>query len=418
MRILILTQFFDPEPASIPGMPFASWLAHRGHEVEVVTGFPNYPGGHFYPGHDIALWRRQSIDGVRVNRVLLYPSHDRSGIRRVANYGSFALSAATLGTLLSRQADAVYVYHPPATVGLPALLWRHIRRMPFVYHVQDLWPESVVESGMVGSNGTKRLIETALAWWCSQIYRGASRIAVLSPGFKRILIERGVPAEKVEVVPNWVEETLFEPMERDAVLARQLGMEGRFNLVYSGNVGHYQGLDKAVRAAARLRHLKDFQFVIVGTGLAEQSLLGLVNELGVGNVRFVGRRPYTEMGKITALADALLVSLEDRPFFASTIPGKTQVSLACGRPVVMAVRGDAADLVTSAEAGVTATPGDEVSIAAAIERLYSLPRAELEAMGARGRHYYVNSLSLNQGAGHLEALLHAAAQEASSRRGT
>jgi colanic acid biosynthesis glycosyl transferase WcaI len=411
MHILILTQFFDPEPASIPGMPFASWLRRRGHEVEVVTGFPNYPGDHFYPGHRPALWHREDIDGVRVNRVPLYPSHDRSAIGRVANYGSFALSAATLGTMMSRRADAVYVYHPPATVGLPALLWKQMRRMPFVYHVQDLWPESVVESGMV-SQRAQRVVERVLTWWCAQVYRGASRIAVLSPGFKRILAERGVPVEKIEVVPNWADESLFEPMERDAELAQELGMAGRFNVVYSGNVGHFQGLDTAIRAAARLRHLKHFQLVVIGTGQAEQDLRRLAAERGLDNVRFLGRRHYTEMGQLTALADVLLVSLQDRPFFAATIPGKTQVSLACGRPVLMAVRGDAADLVSNAGAGITATPGDEAGLAAAIERLYSLPREELDAMGARGRQFYVSELSLDRGARRLEAMLDSAAREA------
>jgi len=382
----------------------------------VVTGFPNYPGGHFYPGHRPTLWHRESVDGVRVNRVPLYPSHDRSAIGRVANYGSFALSAATLGTLMSRRADAVYVYHPPATIGFPALLWKYARQMPFVYHVQDLWPESVVESGMVGSERAQRAVERVLTWWCTQVYRGASRIAVLSPGFKRILVERGVPAEKIEVVPNWVDEALFEPMERDPGLAEELGMAGRFNVVYSGNVGHFQGLDTAIRAAARLQHLKRYQLVVIGTGQAEQDLRKLADDLRLDNVRFLGRRPYGEMARITALADALLVSLQDRPFFAATIPGKTQVSLACGRPVLMAVRGDAADLVNTAGAGITSTPGDEVGLAAAIGCLYSLPKDELDAMGARGRQYYVNALSLDRGAQRLEELLEAAAREAQRRR--
>ena len=272
--------------------------------MEVVTGFPNYPGGRFYPGHEPeALWRREVIDGMRVNRVLLYPSHDTSALRRVANYASFALSASTLGTALSRKADACYVYHPPATVGLPALLWKHARQIPFVYHVQDLWPESVVESGMVGNARTQRAVERTLSWWCSQLYRGASRIAVLSPGFKRILIERGVPEDKIEVVPNWAEEEIFRPEPPNDALAQELGMDGRFNLVFSGNMGHFQGLESAIRAAAKLRHLERFQLVFVGSGQAEPDLKRLAAELGLENVRFLGRHPFAEMGHITALAE-------------------------------------------------------------------------------------------------------------------
>jgi glycosyltransferase involved in cell wall biosynthesis len=411
VRILLLTQFFDPEPASIPGMPLARWLHQRGHEVEVVTGFPNYPGGRFYPGCKPAPWRREVIDGVRVNRVILFPSHDRSGLGRAANYGSFALSAATLGTALRGRADAVYVYHPPATVAVPALLWKYTQGMPFVYHVQDLWPESVIESGMVGDSHVRRAVEWALSRWCGLVYRSASRIAVLSPGFKRILTMRGVPEDKIEVVPNWVDETVFKPMAPDQRLAQELGMAGRFNLVYSGNVGHFQGLGTAIRAAARLRHLTQFRLVLIGTGLAEQELRTLAHNLGADNVRFLGRRPYTEMGPITALASALLISLQDRPFFAATIPGKTQVALACGRPVLMSVQGDAADLITKAEAGVVCRPGDDAALAAAMERMCLTSRTELEAMGARGRDYYVRELSLDRGAKRLESILKAAARE-------
>ena len=411
MRILYLTQFFDPEPSSIAGMPFAAWLQRRGHEVEVLTGFPNYPGGRFYPGCEPALWRKEMLDGVRVTRVLLYPSHDTSALRRVANYASFALSASTLGTALTRKADVTYVYHPPVTTGVPALLWKHARKIPFVYHVQDLWPDSVLESGMLGSQRVQRAVERMLTSWCAHVYRGASRIAVLSPGFKRILIERGVPGHKIEIVTNWADEKIFKPEPAEERLAKELGMAGRFNLVFSGNMGTFQGLDSAIRAAARLRHLERFQLVMIGTGQAEQQLRALAGEMRLNNVRFLGRRPFKEMGHITALASALLVSLEDRPFFAATIPSKTQVALACGRPVVMAVRGDAAALLTEADAGVVCEPGNDAALAAAIEQLYLLPRAELDAMGTRGREYYEREMSLDRAATRLESLLEAAARE-------
>jgi len=392
-------------------MPLATWLHRHGHTVEVVTGFPNYPGGRFYPGHEPRVWHRESVDGIRINRVPLYPSHDLSAAGRITNYVTFAISATTLGTLMSSRADAVYVYHPPATVGLPALTWKYLRRMPYVFHVQDLWPESVVQSGMIGSGRTQHAVAALITGWCSLVYRGASRIAVQSRGFKQILVERGVPSQKIEVVPNWAEEALFKPAEPDPRLARELQMDDHFNLVYSGNVGYFQGLDVAIRAASRLRHLKNFQLVIIGSGQAEQDLRKLANDLALENVRFLGRKPYTEMGRVTALADALLVSLQDRPFFAATIPGKTQVSLACAKPVVMAVRGDAADLVTKAQAGIVVEPGDEPAFAAGIERLYLLSRDEREAMGARGRDYYVRELSLDSGARRLELLLEAAADD-------
>lgn len=404
MRILLLTQFFDPEPAAIPGMPLASWLLDRGHEVEVVTGFPNYPGGKVYPGYPVRLFRREDYAGVRVNRVPLFPSHDRSALNRLANYASFGLAAATVGTLVTRRPDVVYVYHPPATVGLPAMLWKTLRRTPFLFHVQDLWPESVMGSGMVDV-GLRRKVEAAIEWWCQRIYDSAGAIAVLSPGFKRILVDRGVPAEKIHVVANWAQEDTFFPRPQAPALASELGFAGQFNVVYAGNMGFYQNLDVAVRAARRVRHLPNFRLVFIGVGQAEAELRRLATELGADNVRFLGRRPFREMGPITNLADALLVSLQDLPFFAATVPGKTQVALAAGRPVIMAVRGDAALMVQDSAAGVTVPPGDEQALAAAFEHFYNSPATELARMGKQGRDYYTRTLSLERGASRLEDLL-------------
>ena len=161
MRILILSQFFDPEPI-VKGLPFARELSRRGHAVEVLTGFPNYPGGKLYPGYRLRPWQREVLDGIPVHRVALYPSHDGSAVRRTANYASFALSAAVAGPFLVRKPDVVYVYHPPATVGLPALVFRALRGCPVVYDVQDLWPDSVASSRMVGSPW----IIKALDRWC------------------------------------------------------------------------------------------------------------------------------------------------------------------------------------------------------------------------------------------------------------
>src|SRR5262245_33222552 len=150
MRVLLLTQFFDPEP-TLKGMAFARGLQRLGHEVEVLTGFPNYPGGAVYEGHEIVPWKTEEIDGVRVNRVWLCPSHDRSAVRRVANYASFAMSAATIGPWRIRKPDVVYVHHPPPTISIPARAIRTLTGAPFVYEVQDIWPDTVSASGMMSS---------------------------------------------------------------------------------------------------------------------------------------------------------------------------------------------------------------------------------------------------------------------------
>src|SRR6478735_2159975 len=151
MRILLITQWFDPEP-TFKGLLFAKELQRLGHEVEVLTGYPNYPGGRIYDGYRIRPFQRSIVEGVPVTRVALYPSHDSSGARRLLNYGSFAVSAA-LASLVARRPDVAYVYHPPGTIALPALALRVLRGVPFVYDVHDLWPETLSSTGMVSSGG-------------------------------------------------------------------------------------------------------------------------------------------------------------------------------------------------------------------------------------------------------------------------
>lgn len=410
LRILMLTQFFDPEPGFFTGLPLAKWFVQRGHQVEVLTGFPNYPGGRFYHDRPVRVFERQELEGVKVTRVILYPSHDQSAKKRAANYLSFAASASALGTLLTRRYDVTYVYHPPATTAFPAVLWKHTRRQPFVYHVQDLWPDSVMKSGMVSSKASTH-VETILSWWSARTYREASSIAAIAPSMKRLLVDRGVPSDKVELIPNWTDEEIFFPRPYDHELAEMLGLTNSFNIVYSGNLGLYQGLESVVRAARLAEHLEGLNVIFIGSGQVEPRLKALVKELDVKNVTFLGRLPYAHMGRVNSIADMLLVSLRDLPFFRGTIPSKTQAALASGRPIIMAVAGDAADLVAKAEAGIICEPDNEQALAETFEKAYNLRREELDLLGARGAAYYQRELALSRGAERLEKIMSTAANE-------
>src|ERR1035437_193604 len=181
MRVLLLTQWFEPEP-TLKGLVLARALRDRGCEVEVVTGFPNYPGGNLYPGYKGRLIQRETIDGFPVTRLPLYPSHDNSAMHRIMNYVSFAASAALFLVTRRRTVDIVYAYHPPLTVGLAAALLKKIRGVPFVYDIQDIWPDSLSSSGMLTDSRVLSIVERACQW----VYAAADRIVVLSPGFERL----------------------------------------------------------------------------------------------------------------------------------------------------------------------------------------------------------------------------------------
>lgn len=410
LRVIIVAMTYDPEPGMLRGLPFARWLKQKGYEVKVLTAFPNYPLGRLYDGYRMRPWQREEIEGIPVLRVPIYPSHDTRAIKRIATYTTFALSAATIGASLIGGADVVYLYDPPPTTGLAALVIRLLHRIPVVHHIGDLWPESVTESGMIPPGRLNRTVGSLLGAWCRFLYRRAALITVLSPGFKRALVERGVPPEKVRVVYNWTDEATFHPVPRDEALAEELGFSGRFNFVYAGNLGPFQGIETIIRAAALVRDDARIQVVIIGTGPVEGELKALAEELGARNVRFIPFRPYGDMPRINALADALLVHLRDFPFMAVTIPSKTQVALASGRPMLVGLRGDAADLVRQAGAGVVVSPDDPRAMAEGMRRLARATPDELAAMGRGGRQYYLDHLSLEVAGNQMDEIFRAVAK--------
>lgn len=406
MRIGMISQWYDPEEGSpaVAGAIARSLLA-LGHEVHVLTGFPNYPTGTVYPGYRIRWYQYENRAGVHVHRVPLIPSHDRSALRRAVSYLSYAVSASTRWGLLRRM-DAWLVYSTPATVVAPAMLARAVFRRPYVMLIQDLWPDTVTESGFVREGRVLTAATRALHAFCDASYRGAAEIAVTSPGMAEILIERGVAARRLSVVANWVDETVFRPVPRDPALARQLGLTG-FVVMYAGSLGDLQGLDQVLEAAALVADLPEVRFAFVGSGVAEARLRRAA--AGLANVTFLGRQPVERMTEVMACGDVQLVSLKDLPLFRSTLPSKVQAALASGRVVLGAVAGDAGRLIRRSGAGLAVPPQRPRALAEAVRRLYALDPREREAMGQAGRRFYLDHLSERVGSATLSDLLRRAA---------
>lgn len=402
MRILILTQWFEPEPA-FKGLSFAKELTKLGHEVEVLTGFPNYPDGQIYDGYRIKPVCRETMDGIPVIRVPLYPSHDTVAFKRIINYLSFSFFAALLGTFLVKKADVMYVYHPPATVGLAASIISFFRRIPFVYDVQDLWPDTLAATGMMNHKGILKIVDRL----CRFIYSRASRITVLSPGFKEILVQRGISSDKVEVIYNWCDETQLKPTSNNDKNPPSLGLTGRFNVVFAGTMGKAQALDAVIDAAGLLEERCPFiQFVFVGAGIEIDRLQQKKKDMCLKNVLFIPRQPVSMIGQILSAADVLLVHLMDDPLFEITIPSKTQAYMYIGRPILMGVKGDAAHLVEKAGAGIVCEPENQKSIADAVQSLSALSEASLNVMGDNGRNFYMRELAFNLGLEKYERLFY------------
>lgn len=405
----MLTQWYDPElgSAALPGI-ISRALRRRGHDVQVLTGFPNYPTGGLYAGYKIRPYQREQLEDVIVHRAPLYPSHDTNLKGRMLNYLSFAGGAT--GIALSRfpNVDAVLVHSTPATVALPALALKALRRVPYVVHVQDIWPQTVVSSGFLRGQRISK-VEQVLHIMCDLIYRHASAIAVTSPGMKQLITARGIDPCKIQLVSNWADEQAFRPVPRDEALFASLGLDRPFTVMYAGNFGEFQALDIVVEAAELLRKRTDIGFALVGSGVTEKSLRKAVVARTLDNVKFVPSQPFSRMADVLALGDVQLVSLQDLPLFRSTLPSKLQATLAAGRPIIGAVTGDAASVIRRAGAGAVVMPGSARELANAVIRLADAPPEETRAQGCSGRRYYLEHFSEEVACQQLIDLLSAAA---------
>lgn len=391
MRILLLSQIFDPEP-NIKGLVFAKALQAAGHEVEVLTGFPNYPGGKIYPGYRVKWLHREIMDGIKVTRVPLYPDHSISKWGRIFNYGSFAFTSCLYGLFMAKKFDVIYTYTPPMTTAMSAAIISFFRRTPFVYDIQDIWPDTLRATGFVLGERLLGVIDRC----CKFLYKRAAHIVGISPGFKAKLLDRGVPEQKISVIHNWCDEAALNSQHEIDVKA--LGLADRFNVVFAGNMGKAQALDNVILAAKQVATVNtQIQFVFVGGGIEVERLRQMVSDQAIPNVIFLPRMPMTEIGAVLKAADVLLVHLKNDPLFEITIPSKTQAYMAIGKPILMAVKGNAAELVEQAKAGLCAIPEDQNSIAEMILQMAALSKEQLQAMGNNGREYYAKHLSLQAG---------------------
>lgn len=412
MRLGLLTQWYEPEPGpgALPAA-LARGLLARGHEVQVLTGFPNYPTGLIAPGYTMRRSLDEILDGVNVRRVALYANHDASAIRRITNYASFGASAVVSGLGSLRGLDALWVNYSPITVAWPMWAARFGLGIPQVSHIFDLWPDTLTLSGFTGGGRAYRAAEPSLNAWCRAMYRASESVAFISPGMGPILEMRGVPARKLHYVPMWADEAIFQPSNDN--MRADLGIaDDAIVLLYAGALGEAQGLTTLIEACAQITDAR-FLCLIAGSGISESSLRVRAQDVGATNVRFLGRLRQDEMTTLMATGDFNYVGLRPHALSPVTMPSKTQAALAAGRALLVAAEGDVATVICDSRAGFTADPRDPVSIAAAINSACDLGRDGLHAMGVRARKYYERTFSVERGVTSIESLL---AQASATRR--
>ncbi|MDR3691632.1 MAG: glycosyltransferase family 4 protein [Fimbriimonas sp.] len=387
MKVIILTQNFLPEPRRM-FLEMAQELQSRGHQVQVVTGYPNWPSGTIYPGYKVKLFQREVIEGIDVLRLPIYPDHSRSKIRRILNLSTLAVSFLFLGPWLLRRPNLIHIIQLP-TLCVSAYILGLFWRTKFTLDVLDMWPETLTATGMMNN---KSILNT-LNSLCNWTYKKAARIRVGSPGCKRNLIEKGVPSEKIDVIFDWIDTDYYRPVAPNPVKAKELGLDGKFNVVYAGTIGLAQGLETVLYAADLLRDLPEVQIVFAGGGVDEENIRAKAVEMTLPNVKFLGLLQSNEMPDLYALSDVLIAHLKKDPLFFITVPSKVVSHFAVGKPTLNAVEGDTADLVAESQAGISVPPEDPKAMADAIRQFYAMPKEELLLMGQRGREAAVDRYS-------------------------
>jgi colanic acid biosynthesis glycosyl transferase WcaI len=388
MRFLILTQYYPPEvgAAQLRLAAMARELVRLGHEVEVVTGMPNYPEGRTQSGYRGRLGATEHHDGVTIRRTWLVAASGR-GFSRLANYGSFAATSLA-GLAASKRPDVVFVESPPPSLALPGWLMARRWGAKLVLNVSDLWPDSAVQLGL-STNGPLICAARRLESWA---YARADLVTAVTEGLRKTLVDvKHVPAERILFLPNGIDADLFAPRARDEALAAQLGVEDRQVVLIAGTLGYALGIDVALEAAALLAD-RPISFLIAGDGSDRERLEGIVRQQGLTNVRFLGSLPVEQVAGLYSIANIGLLTLRDSPLFEGTRPARVLAAMASAVPVIYSGRGEGARLVQQADAGLVMPPEDPQALADAINQLIDDPQTA-SRMGTNGRRCVEDELT-------------------------
>lgn len=382
MRLLVVSQYFWPENFRINDL--TAEFAARGHQVTVLTGKPNYPGGRVYDEYRGDPRAFAGYEGARIVRVPML-ARGNGGLRLLLNYLSFAISASILGVwkLRGEKFDAVFVYEPsPATVGIPGVVLRRFKRAPMAFWVLDLWPETLQAIGAVKSNRLLALV----GWLVAFIYRRCDLILAQSRGFIPQIRRYAGAASRVEYFPSWAESVFQQSAVEPAA---EVTPHAGFTVMFAGNIGEAQDFPAILNAAQALKGRADIRWLVLGDGRMKPWVEQEIASRGLqGTVLLLGSYPVERMPSFFVHADALLVSLKDEPIFAMTIPGKLQAYLAAGIPVLGMINGEGAELLTKSGAGLACAAEDSEGLTQAVLKLAQMSRQERQAMGQRGHDLY------------------------------
>lgn len=412
MNITWYSHYFVPEI----GAPSAriydlsqSWL-RMGHQIQVVTCFPNHPSGQLYPGYKDGLYMHEKLCGIDVHRHWSYITPNKGFFKKTLGHISYLPSALLWSNRHLIDPDIVIGTSPTFFAAMAAAATGIQRKVPFIMEVRDLWPAIFVELEVLQNRHLIRWLEH----WELTLYRKALRIITVTEGFRRNLLSRGIPSEKVFTITNGADLGFWQPTEARPALRRQLGLERSFVVLYVGAHGISHALRCVIESAERLRNHTDIHFLFVGEGAEKEQLIRQAQQARLRNVRFL--KPVDKKGvkEFYDIADVCLVPLRDVALFETFIPSKIFEIMAMARPIIGSVRGETADILRRSGGALVVAPEDSDAIAQAILQMYRNPDRG-EAMGQKGRGFVMRQYSRNALAALYVDIIDEARQECRTR---
>ena len=388
MNILMLAQHYAPEEVSgaVLVTELAEELVQRGHRVTFVTCAPNYPSGKVFPGYHNQLRAVENCNGVKIVRVWSYISTSKGFWSRILNFATFS-TMSFFGAIIAPRPNVIFSYSPPLPLGISAWCLHLLWRVPWVLRVEDLFPDAAIATGVLRNRRVISFFKGLERF----LYKKATHISLISQGFRRNLLAKGVPDEKVSVSPVWADPDAIHPLPKETDFRRDHGMQGKFVILYSGNLGITSALEEVIACAVLLHKHPDIIFVFVGEGVKKSDLEQQAK--GLEQVLFLPYQPRAFVNEMLASADVGLVTLnaESSPY---SLPSKIFNIMASGRPILAITppMSEVAKLLEKARCGVNVQPGDPERLAQKLLELRSKPLL-LQEWGENGRSYVLENFS-------------------------
>ncbi|MCX7748527.1 MAG: glycosyltransferase family 4 protein [Clostridia bacterium] len=395
-----MTHFYAPEVGAatkrISGL--ARNLKKLGHDVEVITGFPNYPSGIKLPPYNHKVYMKEEIEGIKVYRFYVYASPKKNSITRLLNYITFMISSMFF-ILKRKKYDLIITSSPPLFIGLSGYVISRVKRIPLVFDIRDIWPDIALEMGEINE---KSLMYKVLNKIAQFIHKKAELITVVTRKKKEKIITKGIEKEKLKVISNGFD-TEFLDFKVDFDLVEQHTLNKKFNLIYTGVVGLAQGLDVIIETAQKVRDINDIRFLIIGDGVEKKDLEQKVFEQGLTNVDFLGVQPHEKILTFLKYSGAAIVPLKSDKL-QDSVPTKMFEALGAGCPVILSASGESADILRESQGGIVVNPGDSNALKDAVLKLYN-SREMCEKMAKKGQEYVLNNFTRESIAKNLSHIL-------------